>query len=104
MRKRKLSIPMLAIFFCLIASVILQSHNKKAASDMTEYYWFDAYNNYLWRQSTIAEEIDLTGYDEVTLNPKTLREKGYAPASVYGEYPPIPMAPYIPDRKLYSHP
>jgi hypothetical protein len=100
-RKQGLLLPL--IILCIFASFGLQSHNRKVETDMTEYYWYDAWGNYLWRQNTIDDEISLTGYDMMLNNPKTLREKGYAPPRVSG-FPPVPTSPYNPDKKLYSHP
>src|SRR5437773_1512629 len=74
------------------------NHNrKKARTDYTNYYWFDASGNYL-RQNLIDNEIDYTGYDEFSNAPYTLQEKGYTPASVYGNNPPVPFYPYLPAR------
>ena len=103
MRKRKQGYLLPLVILCIFVSFGLQSHNKKVESDMTLYHWYDAYGNYLWRQSTIDDEMWWTGYDQMINNPKTLREKGYAPPTVTG-FPPVPMNPYFPDRKLYSHP
>lgn len=76
------------------------------AIDPTEYYWFDANTmEYLYRQSTIEDEMWLTDFNESTYSPRTLREYGYAPNSVtideYGY--PTPSLPW-PDKVLYSHP
>jgi hypothetical protein len=68
------------------------------------YYWFDADGNYLYRQNTIDSEIFLTGLDEFLLAPLTLQERGYAPTMVIGTNPPIPVLPYLPNKRLYSHP
>ena len=105
MTQRKQGIVLPLVLLCIFVSLGLQSHNtRKLNSDMTLYYWFDAWGNYLWRQNTIDDEIMLTGYDLMINNPKTLREKGYAPPTVSPGYPPVPNSPSTPDRKLYSHP
>lgn len=69
----------------------------------TNYYWFDTSGTYL-RQNTYSIESFYTGYDDNTDNPKTLQERGYAPANCSGTNPPVPIEPDWPDRVLYSHP
>jgi hypothetical protein len=96
-----------AIFLIVIIGIAsafsFSMRNKKPVTDWTNYYWFDAAGYYLGRQNTIDDEIDLTGYDEFSYAPYTLREKGYAPANDQGD-PPIPNEPYNPSKRLYTHP
>lgn len=86
-------------------SAVKTSEKAKPATDWTLYYWFDAYGNYLYRQSLIEDEIFLTGLDESSLPPRTAQEKGWKPPAVWlnewGEPTPITS---VPDKKLYSHP
>lgn len=67
------------------------------------YYWFNTSGTYL-RQNTLTAEYLLTGYDNHPDNPKTLRERGYAPGNCSGSNPPVPNDPDAPDQILYSHP
>lgn len=108
MKHSKWTYFLLALIIMLIApSATVKSHMKtKQAYDNTWYYWFDADNNYLWRQCTIYDEMALTGLDPSELNPKTVQEKGWRPSLVTvsesGEVTPLFAA--TPDKKLYSHP
>jgi hypothetical protein len=106
MKQTKLTLFLLALAIMLIApSTVKTRPQTKPTTDFTLYYWFDADNNYLYRQCRIDEEKALTGLDESLQNPKTLWEKGYAPASVaVGEWGvPVPITSF-PDKSLYSHP
>lgn len=106
MKHAKLALFLLALTLMLISpSTVKTSTKTKPTIDWTLYYWFNAENDeYLFRQNRILDEMQLTGLNESLLNPKTLWEKGYAPASVVlGEWGiPIPIT--VPDKKLYSHP
>jgi hypothetical protein len=54
------------------------------------------------RQNTIANEMNLTGFDE---NVGTLEELGWAPSGVStSSYPPTPYNPNSPNKYLFSHP
>jgi hypothetical protein len=94
------------VFFMGIISLILafgfQNSTQKPTTDWTEYHWFDASGNYI-RQNMVDDEIQLTGYDELSYAPYTVRERGYTPAGVTGN-PPVPIQPYSPSKRLYSHP
>lgn len=105
MKKLKTSHALITLAVILLAAGIALAFqkNKKERTDWTEYYWFDPDGNYLFRQNTIDDEIDLTGYDESNFAPFTLREKGFTPSTVTGD-PPIPNNPYLPAKKLYTHP
>ncbi|OQP59222.1 hypothetical protein A3860_38230 [Niastella vici] len=79
-----------------------RSINKKPRTDWTDYYWFNSSGTYL-RQNIVDDEIQLTGYDEFQYAPYTVRERGYTPAGVIGD-PPVPILPFLPAKRLYSHP
>jgi hypothetical protein len=82
-----------------------QIKETKPKQDLTMYYWYDATMNYLDRQNTIQDEMDLTTFDESLSNPKTLQEYGFAPSGVQpNPYPPTPLNPSNPDKILWSHP
>jgi len=67
-------------------------------------YWFNTSGSYL-RTNTLDDEILYTGYNNVTSNPKTLRELGYQAANCTGTPPAVqPIDPNSPDETLYSHP
>lgn len=77
----------------------------KPEQDFTNYYWYDATMTYLNRQNTIMDEMNLTGFDESLSNPKTLQEYGFAPSGVQpNPYPPTPLNPGSPNKRLWSHP
>jgi hypothetical protein len=78
-------------------------NEEKPKTDWTQYYWFDASGNYLWRQNTIDYEVQLTGFNEAQTPPFTLMEKGYTPSTVSG-FPPTPNLPWLPAKRLYTHP
>jgi hypothetical protein len=103
MKRSKWTYFLLALVIMLIAPSA--TVKTKPATDWTLYYWFDAYGNYLYRQSLIADEIFLTGLNESDLPPRTVQEKGWKPPAVtlneWGEPTPITS---VPDKKLYSHP
>jgi len=107
MKRSKLTWFLLAFALMLVyPATVKTSIKSKPTTDWTLYYWFDADNNYLMRQSTVDDEIALTGLDESLQNPKTLQEKGWAPAAVIiiGEFEiPLPIT-LVPTKKLYSHP
>jgi hypothetical protein len=106
MKKSKKYHALIALTVILLASataVAFFKNNDKKRQDWTMYYWFDASGNYLDRQNTIDDEMSLTGYDPSIYAPFTLREKGYSPPHVAG-YPPVPTNPFLPDKRLYSHP
>jgi hypothetical protein len=106
MKKLKSYHALIALTVILLASataVAFINSTEKKKQDWTMYYWFDASGSYLDRQNLIDDEISITGYDPSIYAPYTLREKGYAPAHVSG-YPPVPNNPFLPDKKLYSHP
>lgn len=104
MQKSKLNWMLAALMVLVIApSVVLTRTKSKPRVDPTMYYWYDATGNYLDHQNTIDDEMSLTGWDESLSNPKTLRERGYAPANVTPTpYPPTPIGST--DKYLYSHP
>jgi hypothetical protein len=107
MEKIKKSSTLIAIVLLLISISVFfaftyRSANKKPRTDWTEYYWFNAAGTYL-RQNLVDDEIALTGYDEFSYAPYTIRERGYTPANVTGN-PPVPIEPYAPSKRLYSHP
>lgn len=107
MKKSRSNRAIIALTVILIASVTavgFMKSNAKKSKDSTMYYWFDSYGDYLWRQSTLDDEILYTGFDIYPYAPFTLQEKGYAPSGVTGSNPPVPIMPYLPNRKLYSHP
>jgi hypothetical protein len=91
--------------FCMFLLPISVKTNSEIGTfiDPISYYWFDTSGNYL-RQNTRADEEWLTNYNSNTDNPKTLREKGYAPANCYPGSPPVPEDPDAPDVLFYSHP
>lgn len=107
MKKSKLNW-MLAAFatitFVVIATSTVNSRTKtKPRVDPTMYYWYDASFNYKGYQSTIDDEMALTGWNESPSAPATVRELGYAPANVTPTpYPPTPIG--SPDKYLFSHP
>jgi hypothetical protein len=106
MKKLKTRHALIALTVILLASataVAFIKRKDKKRQDWTMYQWFDASGYYLYRQNTIDDETNLTGYDQSIYAPFTLREKGYSPAHVSG-YPPVPTNPFLPDKKLYSHP
>jgi len=94
-----------SILITIIAIASAFNHfkaNPKPRTDWTDYYWFSPNGTYL-RQNIVDDEIELTDLDEFAYAPFTLHERGYAPADVVG-YPPIPLDPYNPTKRLYSHP
>jgi hypothetical protein len=106
MKQTKLTLFLLAFVIMLTAfSAVTPDFKSKSMIRQTNYYWFDANTNWLGRQNTVANEIALTGYDEGTSNPKTLREKGWSPANVTVDQwgTPHPNS-QNPDKILYSHP
>lgn len=106
MKKSRSNRAIIALSVILIVSataVAFIKSSDKEKQDWTMYYWFDADGNYLWRQNTVDDEYYYTGFNESPYAPSTLREKGYAPAGVSGN-PPVPIMPYLPNKKLYSHP
>lgn len=106
MKKSRSNRAIIALTVILIASATAVAFIKSNESkrDSTMYYWFDAEGNYLWRQNTLDDEIFYSGFDEFLYAPLTLQEKGYTPAGVTGTNPPVPNMPYLPAKKLYSHP
>jgi len=97
---------MLAFVILLITSFARTPDLKtKPVAVHVNYYWFDATNVWLDHQNTLSNEIALTGLDESTHNPKTLQEKGWAPANVtFNQWGiPVPITS-VPDKSLYSHP
>ena len=106
MKQTKLTLFLLAFVIMLTAlSAVTPNYRSNPMNKQINYYWFDALNNWLGRQNTVTNEIALTGLDESTSNPKTLQEKGWAPANVtldgFGVPTPITSQP---DKALYSHP
>jgi hypothetical protein len=107
MERFKKTSTLIAIAFLLagIFSILAFTHrgaNNKTRTDWTDYYWFNSSGTYL-RQNIVDDEIQLTGYDEFQYAPYTVRERGYTPAGVMGD-PPVPIMPYLPAKRLYSHP
>lgn len=99
---------LIAITFLLAGIITIMAFTNhsvvnKPRTDWTNYYWFDANGTYL-RQNLVDNEISLTGYDELQYSPYTIKERGYAPAGVIGTNPPIPLLPFLPSKRLYSHP
>jgi hypothetical protein len=77
----------------------------KPVSVQVLYYWFDVNNSWLGRQTTLINEMELTGFDDSTRNPKTLQEKGWAPENVTLDQWGFPVPnTSVPDKLLYSHP
>jgi len=76
---------------------------KQSTTDWTEYYWFDDCGTYIG-QNTIDDEINLTEFDEMPYPPMTLKERGYAPVYCTTGNPPIPLLPFFPQKRLYTHP
>lgn len=101
MRKKYVSICTLFILLLLVS--VQTSSSMSSFSDPISYYWFDTSGNYIRQNTKTAEEL-LTGYTSSTTEPKTLRERGYAPANCYPGSPPTPVDPDFPDVRLYSHP
>lgn len=97
-----IAIAILLVSISVIFAFTYRSSNKKPRTDWTDYYWFNSSGTYL-RQNLVDDEIDLTGYDELQYAPYTIRERGYTPAGVMGN-PPVPIEPYNPSKRLYSHP
>ena len=106
MKQTKLTLFLLAFTIMLTAlSAVTPDNATKPAKKQINYYWFDINTSWLGRQNTLANEMNLTGFDESTSSPKTLQEKGWAPAncSVDGFGIPHPLTS-TPDKSLYSHP
>ena len=106
MKQSKLTLFLLAFIVMLTAlSAVTPNLRSKPTIKQTNYYWFDVNNTWLGRQNTVTNEILLTGLSESTANPKTLQEKGWAPAnvSIDGNGTPTPITS-TPDKSLYSHP
>lgn len=106
MKQTKLTLFLLAFIVMLTAlSAVTPNFKSKPTVKQTNYYWFDVTNTWLGRQNTVASEILLTGFNESQSNPKTLQEKGWAPAnvSIDGNGNPTPITS-TPDKSLYSHP
>ncbi|WP_205510739.1 hypothetical protein [Longitalea arenae] len=106
MKQAKLTLFLSAFVIMLTALAAVKPDFKpKPAAAQINYYWFDVTNAWLGRQNTVANEIFITGFDESTANPKTLQEKGWAPANCsidqWGVPRPITSQP---DKLLYSHP
>jgi hypothetical protein len=101
---------MLVSLVVIIAMVVIPFSVKpkpktEIPTDLTLYYWYDVNMIYLNRQNTIANEMNLTGFNESLTNPKTLQEYGFAPSGVTPTpYPPRPNNPNNPNKILYSHP
>lgn len=106
MKQTKLTLFLLAFVIMLTAlSAITPDNGAKPVKKQINYYWFDVTNTWLGRQNTVTNEMALTGLNESTASPKTLQEKGWAPAncSVDGLGRPTPLT-QNPDKALYSHP
>ena len=86
-----------------ILSFTNRSTNKKTKTDWTNYYWFNSSGTFI-RQNLVDDEIAITGYDEFQTAPFTIKERGYPPVLVLGGDPPIPLLPFLPSKRLYSHP
>lgn len=98
---------MLAVLIILVVAptAVKTRPQTKPTIDWTLYYWYDATMTYLNRQQTIANEMNLTGFNENTQSPKTVQEYGFAPSGVAPTpYPPTPLNPGSPDKILFSHP
>lgn len=92
------------IAMVIIPFSITSKPKTNPPQDMTQYYWYDVTMTYL-RQNTIANEMNLTGFNESLSNPKTLQEYGFAPSGVTPTpFPPRPNNPSSPNKILYSHP
>ena len=83
---------------------VSQKTPAQKQGDWIMYYWFDASNNYLYRQNLVSDEEDITGFNQMFNYPSTLQEKGFAPSACAGDDPPVPFNPYQPSVRLYSHP
>jgi hypothetical protein len=106
MKQTKLTLFLLAFVIMLTTlSAVIPNNGAKPVKKQVNYYWFDSNSSWLGRQNTLANEMNLTGFNESTSNPKTLQEKGWAPAncSVDGFGIPHPLTS-TPDKALYSHP
>ena len=106
MKQTKGTLFLLAFVIMLTAlSAVKPDFESKPMNKQINYYWFDITNTWLGRQNTVTNEIALTGFDESTSNPKTLQEKGWAPANcmIDGFGVPHPITS-TPDKALYSHP
>ncbi|THU40627.1 hypothetical protein FAM09_00490 [Niastella caeni] len=106
MKKATVTLFLLAFVIMLTTPFAVTPDLKpKPISTQVNYYWFDVTNTWLGRQNTVANEIALTGLDESTTNPKTLHEKGWAPANISFDQwgTPYPITS-IQDKSLYSHP
>lgn len=106
MKQTKLTLFLLAFVIMLTAlAAVTPNNGSKPVKKQINYYWFDINTSWLGRQNTLANEMALTGLDESTSSPKTLQEKGWAPAncSVDGSGIPHPLTS-TPDKSLYSHP
>lgn len=106
MKKSIKTLCLLAFVLMLTTSYAVKPEFKtKPASVEIFYYWFDASDSWLYRQTTLADEMWLTGFDESMQSPKTLQEQGWEPENVIIDEGgiPIPITP-VPDKLLYSHP
>ena len=106
MKQTRLTLFLLATVIMLTAlSAVTPNFEPKPMNKQINYYWFDITNTWLGRQNTVTNEMALTGLDESTSNPKTLVEKGWAPANcmIDGFGVPTPITSN-PDKALYSHP
>ena len=101
--KLRSAVTALLVIVFAITTLSAQRNPKQSTTDWTEYYWFDDCGNYVG-QNTIDDEINYTEFDEMAYPPMTLRERGYAPVYCTTGYPPIPLLPYFPQKRLYSHP
>lgn len=82
------------------------NHKNAEPVDDVLYYWFDVYDNYLWRYQSAADEMFATGFNTNPSAPSTIQEKGFTAATVSHNPPnaPVPDTPSNPDILLYSHP
>ncbi|OQP65046.1 hypothetical protein [Niastella populi] len=106
MKQTRLPLFLLAFVIMLTAlSAVTPGFESKPVKKQINYYWFDITNTWLGRQNTVTNEMALTGLDESISNPKTLVEKGWAPANcmIDGFGVPTPITSN-PDKALYSHP
>jgi hypothetical protein len=105
MKRSMLTLSLLAFVIMLTTSfAVTPDFKTKPVAVQIGYYWFDANNEYLFRQNTLDDEIALTGLNESTQNPKTLQEKGWAVGNVNFDQWGTPVGIGTPDKALYSHP
>jgi len=104
MKQTTLTLFMVAFVIMLTTPFAVKPDFKTSkVAVQVNYYWFDP-NTVYSHQATLSDEMSNTGWNESTQNPKTLQEKGWAPANVtLSGGIPVPITG-TPDKILYSHP